>query len=369
MVGIFCFAALLVLAFGADDDGTDHLTTCLIQSIKKDALETASAPDSSCTDAWGEFDEAQPLTSTQLELNPTLPADFSHYVDLPRGGFMADNVGLFVFPEYHFAICLIPKVGSSMWADILIKMVLNDRSAADKFLWLDIAGGYKGSAEEKTAVFSDPAATRAVFVREPLSRFASAYLDKCVSEMPTLLMCPMMEIVDDGAPVTMRAAVDWMVGTDRTIVNEHWLPQSYFCELQDRVSEYTTVGLYSEENYGKDATCLMDMANISYFNSKGAEYGFSPYWEDVDTASDRPPNDYHSDTDDEEQLVLQKLFSPEGAQKLIEALANDYDTFHFPKEPAWLAGATGEWYDSVLSEPPPPPLLGANWRQILARWA
>jgi len=124
------------------------------------------------------------------------------------------------------------------------------------------------------------------------------------------------------------------------------------------VSEYNVVGLYSEENYGEDATCLMDIANISSFNSKGPEYNNTPYWESIDTASDRPPNDYHSDTDAEEKAVLQKLFTKEGAEMLIEALADDYDTFHFPKNPDWLAGATGEWFDAVLSEAQagPPPL-------------
>jgi len=180
-----------------------------------------------------------------------------------------------------------------------------------------------------------------------VSRFASAFLNKCVS-VSNLFDCPILEFMQDSdEPVTMRKAVDWMVSVDTASLEGHWLPQSYFCELRGRVSEYTMIGVYSEENYGNDASCLMDMANLSYYNSKGPEYDNAPYWDDA--ASFGSENDYHCSTDAEEHALLQKLFTKDGAERLIEALAVDYDTFHFPRQPEWLSGATGEWFDAVLN--------------------
>lgn len=356
MIGVFCFALFCSVASGTDDT-TDHLTTCMIQSPGESLMKkTALAAVSSCANDWGEFDETQMLTRTQWNHDTALPEDFYPYLDTPPGAGIADNVGLFILPKHNFAICIIPKVGSSMWNDILLKMVLNDPSAdGNKSLFdEELAAAAKGTPEQKRSIFSDPAATRAVFVREPLSRFASAFLDKCVTENPTTNvhfvedMCPPMLLSGSGERVTMKTAVDWYTTVNKRTLDEHWLPQSYICQLDTRVSEYTVVGLYSEDNYGNDASCLMEVANISYFNSKGPEYGNAPYWEDVDTATLVPPNNYHVDTDAAEQLMLQKLFTKEGARRLIGALAVDYDTFHFPREPAWVIGATGEWYEMLL---------------------
>jgi len=342
MVGVFYFAAVFLVAFGEEDEVNHHMSTQLLH-VEEDSHARALT---TCSDAWGEFDEKYPLTSSQMNHNPSVPADFSEYRDLPTRR-VAYGSGLTVFPRNKFAICLIPKVGSSMWKNILLKMTLNDTSATNITQWELMASNFQGSAKDKTAVFSDPAATRAVFVREPVSRFTSAFLNKCVTAMK---WCPILENVQDSdEPVTMRRAVDWMVSVDKRSVDAHWMPQSYFCELQRRVSEYTMVGAYSEENYGNDASCLMDMANLSYYNSKGPEYDNAPYWDDVAGDGASPPNDYHSSTDAEEHAVLQKLFTKDGAEKLIEALGDDYDTFHFPRQPEWLSGATGEWFDADFS--------------------
>merc|ERR1712232_877117 len=50
-------------------------------------------------------------------------------------------------------------------------------------------------------------------------------------------------------------------------------------------------------------------------------------------------------TDTEEELILMKLFTPEAARRLSRRMHADYETFGFPKEPAWVVKATGKWYD------------------------
>merc|ERR1719465_42019 len=108
----------------------------MIQSPGESRMKKTALAVSSCANDWGEFDKTQMLTRTQWNHDTALPADFHPYSDTPPGAGIADNMGLFILPKYKFAICLIPKVGSSMWNDILLKMVLNDPSAeGDKLLF------------------------------------------------------------------------------------------------------------------------------------------------------------------------------------------------------------------------------------------
>mmetsp|Transcript_100866 Transcript_100866/g.193317 ORF Transcript_100866/g.193317 Transcript_100866/m.193317 type:complete len:132 (-) Transcript_100866:29-424(-) len=43
--------------------------------------------------------------------------------------------------------------------------------------------------------------------------------------------------------------------------------------------------------------------------------------------------------------ILQKLFTPDAARRLVQHMQDDYDLFALPT-PAWVANATGEWFDA-----------------------
>jgi len=68
-----------------------------------------------------------------------------------------------------------------------------------------------------------------------------------------------------------------------------------------------------------------------------------------DTSLCAPPNLFHSNTTADEHSMLQKLFTKEAALKLVRHYYRDYTTFHFPKEPEWISGATGELYNVAFS--------------------
>jgi len=53
----------------------------------------------------------------------------------------------------------------------------------------------------------------------------------------------------------------------------------------------------------------------------------------------------HADTSAGEEELLKRLFTVEAARKLMAHLEPDYQTFSLP-EPAWVAEATGELYDT-----------------------
>jgi len=298
---------------------------------------------------WPEFFAGTPLLTTQVNHNDHVSGSFTNYRDFPPGGPWAPNVGLFIFPKLSFAICVIPKVGSSMWMDVLLKMVKDDPSAKGKFEWTKYSNDWRGTAAQKAALFSDSSTTRAVFVREPLSRFASAFLDKCYSERVSLSTCPMKEKADaENTSLTMSVAVNWMMQANLLTLNEHWLPQAYFCQLKSRILQYSIVGRYSQNSYGDDATCVMEDAGLDRYNSKGPDHNNTAYWTTSDTSANAPPNNYHTNTDAEENAMLQRLFTPDAARKLIALLHMDYETFNFPKEPAWVPQATGSLYNKGL---------------------
>lgn len=336
-------------------DGGVQAQTSLIQSdtlsnIRHEACLTPGELENmdllSCTSEWGAFSPNGSLLSTQLNYDHNPPKNFTGFWDTANVQRLP-GIGLFVFFEQQFAICLIPKVGSSMWSDVLLKMFTHDMSTTGKNDWETQSLQMKGSISERTQVFSNPSAQRVVFVREPLSRFASAVLDKCVSEA-SLSMCPMLEAVKPGKSLTMRTAVEWMLNADLTTINVHWMPQSFFCELRDRVSEYTVVGLYSEEQFGHDSACVMRIGGLGDYNTKGQAYNNTPFWGEYDVSSGKAPNGFHVNDTLSEHRLLQKLFEPNAARDLIWKLRDDYVTFHFPEEPAWLAGATGSLYDEVF---------------------
>jgi len=243
-------------------------------------------------------------------------------------------------------MCVITKVASTEFRTILAKIQAGNVSAS-----VDIETMHdlppetwppKATASQMLALFSDPSATRMVFTREPLSRFRSAFMNKCNTTL-TDPSCPVLPEGSDGGALSMKDAVEWMLMQNPARLEQHWLLQSEHCQLRDRVTEYTVVGRYSKENLSKDASCIMDMAGVGDFNNMGPQSTSESFWDAV-----AAPNPTGSDTDAQEIAELQRLFTPEAARKLIQHLRQDYETFNYPKEPAWLEGATGELYGQAL---------------------
>jgi hypothetical protein len=248
--------------------------------------------------------------------------------------------GLFVYPPKKFAFCLIEKNACSLWIETVLQELLHGASDIPQRPNLiqhsgvsrapqipkELTGvNYQISHESQhyfgtkglDDVFQDPSATRAVFVREPLERFASAFMNKCIGI--DVLNCPSRSKV-------FRNMVEWALSRDMNHVGGHWQPQAYHCELYKRVSGYNVIGLMGE-NLDDDMNCVLAKAGLHNFTRKPK------------------PRVNHESNSLNTTAVLQRLFTPAAARLLVQKLQADYALFGFPNPPAWVAGATGEWYN------------------------
>lgn len=317
VVAALCFAVLARSVSHCASETTPGTTDDDDSSF----LHLHSARKSKCGNIWGWKDFGASLGSGMVFVSaPQQNLTFTGYNDHVRG-----EQGLFVYPPRKFAICLIEKNACSTW-NHLLHPVLHDEEGGSNSSpagspYPDLSVSKK--SQEKfgehgiESVFQDPTATRAVFLREPLERFASAFMNKCIKPEGQSI-CPIQTRV-------FRHAVEWALRTDMTDVDGHWLPQAFHCELDKRIHGYNVIGLMQAHTLSHDAERLLARVGLERFN----------------IFQQRTANS----TSINSTIVLQKLFTPAAAQKLIAHLHYDYDLFGFPRVPAWVAGATGEWYD------------------------
>ena len=96
--------------------------------------------------------------------------------------------GALVIPEYKLLFFTIPKVACSEWKRMFMRMTNNPRWCETQGLNAHDPKVHKIKylaeypLEIATAMMTSPAWTRAVFVREPMERVLSSFLDKAVKE-------------------------------------------------------------------------------------------------------------------------------------------------------------------------------------------
>lgn len=335
-----------------DQERTPSVSSCLLQSQKRLAPELASkevreveSPPKSLSrtlniDVASEAAvEADPGTFRNCLPPDTSPAHqnltFEGYTDHQHG-----YQGLFVYPPKKFAFCLMEKNGCSTWIRKIFQPLFykNEAECNDAAVNGCLDGkDYKISERSQRefgtpgieSIFQDPAATRAVFVREPLERFASAFINKCIDEDWSHEPhgggnCPMKSKV-------FKDAVEWALTNDMTSVEGHWLPQALHCQLHNRIRGYNAVILMNRDTFSHDMNCLLARAGLTDF------------------INDTQPNLLPSNRSGNVTTVLQKLFTPQAARNFIQKVSFDYDVFGFSKEPEWINAATGEWYEKEPS--------------------
>lgn len=310
------------------------------------AAEKGRAP--ACTSHFAVFGN-EPLLSTQLmpeELRHR-PLNFSMYSDKWYSDpWKPTDQILMALPEKRFAVCLITAYGVPTAWRLLVSKV----NAGDVSMPLDPEDTHSFDEEnipprptptELQKVFSDPEATRIALTREPVSRFRVVFFEKCnLTEVSD--ECPILPVGSDGRSLTMQDAVEWFLAQDPIRLENHWLLQSEHCQLRDRVTEYTIITRYSYDLASKEQDCLMDMAGLSEFNNLGLGSDGTSFWDSFEA------RDSAVRTDLQEVRLLQKLFTPDAARRLIQHLKQDYETFNYPQVPQWLEGATGELYRQSL---------------------
>jgi len=244
---------------------------------------------------------------------------------------------LYVNEDDNFAFCLIPKNAVSQWTKLMTRL---------EYLTLDVQHAYYEIAEDGWAadkawnVFSNKAAVRAVFLRDPLERFLSAFLNKCTDTCNSgfCLGAGPVKNMSSSSPVSFREAVRTVksLGPKGVInLDTHWKPQAYHCDLHERIHEYTDVGLMQLGNLAESAGCLLEKAGLQWLNVDDKNHS-KPFWQvankfvEHDTAN-----------------LLKQYYTPEAAATVMQAYKADYDLLdelQFPR-PQWIQEATGEKMD------------------------
>lgn len=319
--------------------------------------------EETCDASWSTFGDG-PLQSTSINPSPwhgamdhmedyefpELESDFVR--DLNRD---VDSLGiqfLYVDPDLKFAFCPIEKDACSYFDQIMTRMLTrNTTFDIPMMMPADFVKIYSVGAISQARfgvdgikqVFADPEATRAVFVRDPLHRFLSAFLNKCYNPTPdeaqgqsgmeSMQNCPMYK-----QGIVFKDAVEWALKSDMRDVNAHWKLQAYHCLLHKYIQSYNVIGVVSHD-LSADAKCLFEKAGLDGYNHE--------FVVDDDGRAKKRDDDFRSatkngQTDDD---LLKIFFPPDVARKLIQHFAIEYSTFHFDTNPAWLEEATGEYYD------------------------
>jgi len=254
--------------------------------------------------------------------------------------------GLFVDPDHKLAFCLIEKNACSTWIQRVLQPLLYgnfsvcERSRPGAACKDGIDYGISGQSQRKHGIaaiekiFHDPTATRAVFVRDPMERFASAFMSKCVGigeSGEAFEKCPAKSKV-------FRDTVEWLLSRENfNTCAGHWLPQAYHCELNKRLQGYNVVSMMSTDTFNNDMNCVLAKAGLDNFIKDTPSIMVNRAMSMLDAG----PKSTSMDATE----VLKKLFTKEAAEQVIAKYSMDYDIFGFSKEPAWLQEATGEWYD------------------------
>merc|ERR1719443_1668587 len=132
---------------------------------------------------------------------------------------------LFVDPDLKFAFCPIEKDACSYFDQTMTRMLTRNTSYSipmempadfSKIYSVGAIAQNRFGLDGIKQVFADPEATRAVFVRDPLHRFLSAYLNKCVN--------PILEEGHENCPmykegIVFKDAVEWALQSDMNDVN------------------------------------------------------------------------------------------------------------------------------------------------------
>lgn len=154
--------------------------------------------------------------------------------------------------------CWIPKVACSKFK-LLFRRMLNDSkwqsytSETVHFLHMDKM--YRNVTIHNISTwFNSSDWTRVLFVRDPIERFISAYLDKVVR----------LNVSYQANPTDLERFVDGKMW--RYFLPDHFISQTCFCGLHlTGVRAWNVVGIYSKSTIGDTSYELLKMLNLTSY--------------------------------------------------------------------------------------------------------
>uniref|UniRef100_A0A7S2BLB1 Sulfotransferase domain-containing protein n=1 Tax=Alexandrium andersonii TaxID=327968 RepID=A0A7S2BLB1_9DINO len=296
--------------------------SCCCQALRfQDGLQ--------CT--WRQFNSTPILEGVQY-----LPTQVDHrrFTDFRlhwwgNGHFIASA-------EANVAMCLIQKVASSNWINAfqsIRHLPLSDDHTT-------VLG--QSNYDDAEAVFANPNSTRIVFVREPLDRLLSGFLDKCSARKANLVRrhrmggspyqnhCSLRLSPEQPPGFPFSQVVEWLkAGNSFRDTNPHFSLQASHCELRDRLQEYNVIGLFRHERFSQDSRCVAERA--AGLRSLNATAIFRDVKDSENQAKRRTE-------------TLKKFYTKEFARLVMDHFEEDYRLFNIPR-PTWVDEATGELFD------------------------
>lgn len=189
-------------------------------------------------------------------------------------------------PEVKAVYCSIPKNACTQFKRFILRLQASSRWNSTAHLNAIHNPKSNGFAFIKNlnvtkanAIMHDPTWTRIVVVRDPVERFASAYLDKCVRKYPgprngTEVTgddehCPVKNVAQRGNVSALldvlqqqvgAVKVDWKSGLAASYgghhaLNVHFIPQSLFCDMRMFAKAYVAL---DHSRLFEDAQCLFE---------------------------------------------------------------------------------------------------------------
>lgn len=281
---------------------------------------------------------------------PSVARPFDENFQHNKAKDLRGSQGLFVAASQHFAMCMIEKNACAPWSRVLLKVYFNNTKYGDDTRqgppFRLALNSFKETsfANINNLFFSDPKAVKAVFIRDPLARFLSVFLDKCFIDGCQNQFCAARPSWKQGKTISFSKALEWLIAQDVSLLDPHYAPQAFKCELQSRLDEFNFIGVVNKDTLANDAACLMDLAGLSSYNVNMTSN--EPFWS---TPKKNAPNGHvFSGSANSEEEMLKHFYTKESASRLWKFMQADVDLFSL-EIPSWVEHATGDLADSAAA--------------------
>jgi hypothetical protein len=152
----------------------------------------------------------------------------------------------FIDPANNFAFCAIAKNAVSQWKTVLRNVMENrtSRGFSGPDYSLDESSLARHGVEQAKKILESRHSTVAIMARDPLARFASAFLGKCFSNKCRNRGCIPRRNHQKGSPISFRQAVEYilMPHVNVSYIDVHWKLQSERCGISNgSLGKYITI--------------------------------------------------------------------------------------------------------------------------------
>jgi hypothetical protein len=200
---------------------------------------------------------------------PKIGINYDHYNALALNKRLLER--MVVLPEYRLLFCLIEKNANTAFGKIFSHIKRDNRyaimkkqpsTAKEHNLY-----NYNLTVNDMSILIKNTSWTKAVFYREPLSRFLSAYRSKCEKFDPDGGRWCGKGLHMKTTEATFDKAVSYLYNSQMTI-DAHFTPQVEFCGgLQSSLQYYQHVYELSSLHVRQDFTSILQTVQLPHKHS------------------------------------------------------------------------------------------------------